>query len=108
MALSAMMRGARGEAVEPRSEGTDEEVLRASAAVGLGCSPASMCDLVAGDGSALASPLLTRLMRAKAFILAGDRHVAGVGNVLDEVIAVEAGSFDEEAFRSNLARMREQ
>jgi enoyl-CoA hydratase len=61
------------------------------AAVGLGCSLASMCDLVvveehayfadphvalglvAADGSALSWPLLTSLLRAKEFILLGDR-----------------------------------
>src|SRR5687768_16996630 len=61
------------------------------AAVGLDCSLASMCDLVvveeqayfadphvslglvAADGSALTWPLLTSLLRAKEFILLGDR-----------------------------------
>jgi enoyl-CoA hydratase len=60
-------------------------------AVGLGCSLASMCDivvmeeqayfadphvalgLVAADGGALTWPLLTSLLRAKEFILLGDR-----------------------------------
>ena len=60
-------------------------------AVGLGCSLASMCDLVvmeeqayfadphvalglvAADGGALTWPLLTSLMRAKEYILLGDR-----------------------------------
>ena len=60
-------------------------------AVGLGCSLASMCDLVvmeeqaffadphvalglvAADGGALMWPLLTSLLRAKEFILLGDR-----------------------------------
>jgi enoyl-CoA hydratase len=70
-------------------------------AVGLGCSLASMCDivvmeeqayfadphvalgLVAADGGALTWPLLTSLLRAKEFILLGDRLSAqdalGVG-----------------------------
>ena len=61
------------------------------AAVGLGCSLASMCDLVvmeeqafladphvalglvAADGGALTWPLLTSLLRAKEYILLGDR-----------------------------------
>ena len=60
-------------------------------AVGLGCSLASMCDLVvieehayfadphvslglvAADGGAITWPLLTSLLRAKEFILLGDR-----------------------------------
>jgi enoyl-CoA hydratase len=63
-------------------------------AVGLGCSLASMCDLVvmeehafladphvalglvAADGGALTWPLLTGLLRAKEFILLGDRVAA--------------------------------
>lgn len=63
-------------------------------AVGLGCSLASMCDLVvmeeqayfadphvslglvAADGGALTWPLLTSLLRAKEFILLGDRLLA--------------------------------
>lgn len=64
-------------------------------AVGLGCSLVSMCDLVimeedayfadphvslglvAADGGALTWPLLTSLLRAKEFILLGDRLSAG-------------------------------
>jgi enoyl-CoA hydratase len=73
-------------------------------AVGLGCSLASMCDLVvmeehayladphvalglvAADGGALTWPLLTSLLRAKEFILLGDRlsaadaHSLGLAN----------------------------
>ncbi len=142
-------------------------------AVGLGCSLASMSDLVlideqayfadphvalglvAADGGALMWPLLTGLLRAKEYILLGDRlsadqavslglanrvvphgtartaavELAGrlaalppqsvvhtkallnqglrtaVGAMLDEAIDDETASFDEPAFRSNLARM---
>ena len=144
------------------------------AAVGLGCSLASLCDLViveehayfadphvslglvAADGSAITWPLLTSLLRAKEFILLGDRLPAAeavqlglanrlvptgqallvalelaerfavlppqavaetkavlndalrrsVATVLDGAIAAEAASFDEEAFRTNLTRLR--
>lgn len=143
-------------------------------AVGLGCSLAAMCDLVvieeqayfadphvalglvAADGGALTWPLLTSLLRAKEYILLGDRLGAaaavelGVANrvvptgtsvsvalelatrlaalppqsvretkrllnaalrasvtsLLDEAVATETASFDEPAFRANLARMR--
>lgn len=142
-------------------------------AVGLGCSLASMCDLVvveeqayfadphvalglvAADGGALTWPLLTSLLRAKEYILLGDRLPAAeavqlglanrvvpqgqaltvaleiadrfvqlppqavaetkavlndalrraVGTVLDDAIAAETASFDEEPFQANLARM---
>jgi enoyl-CoA hydratase len=142
-------------------------------AVGLGCSIAGLSDivlveeqayfsdphvalgLVAGDGGAMTWPLLTSLLRAKEYILLGDRLSAedavqlGVANrvvptgtaveealalgqriaklppqsvretkrllnaalhgaitsLLDGAVAVETQSFDEEAFRANLARM---
>lgn len=143
-------------------------------AVGLGCSLASMCDvvlveehayfadphvalgLVAADGGALMWPLLTSLLRAKEYLLLGDRVPAdeavayglanrvvprgesraaaqalaerlaalppqsvretkallndavrsAVSSVLERAVAAEAQSFDEAAFQSNLARMR--
>jgi len=142
-------------------------------AVGLGCSLASMSDLVvveeqayfadphvalglvAADGGGLTWPLLTSLLRAKEFILLGDRLSAGdavqlglanrvvptgtavavavelaqrmaklppqalreskallnqalhasVGSWLAGALAAESASFDEPAFRANLARM---
>jgi enoyl-CoA hydratase len=142
-------------------------------AVGLGCSLAGMCDLVvmeeqayfadphvalglvAADGGALTWPLLTSLLRAKEYLLLGDRLPAveaerlglanrvvptgealavalglaqrmaalppqsvretkallnraiasAVDTALDGAIATETASFDEPAFRSNLARM---
>jgi enoyl-CoA hydratase len=142
-------------------------------AVGLGCSLAGMCDLVvmeeqayfadphvalglvAADGGALTWPLLTSLLRAKEYLLLGDRLpaaeaerlglanrvvptgeartvalglaqrmaalppqsvretkallnraiAAAVDTALDGAIATETASFDEPAFRSNLARM---
>jgi enoyl-CoA hydratase len=142
-------------------------------AVGLGCSLAGLSDivlveeqayfsdphvalgLVAGDGGAMTWPLLTSLLRAKEYILLGDRlpaedavrigvanrvvptgtaveealavaqriaklppqsvretkrllnsavHAA-IGGLLDSAIATETQSFDEPAFRTNLARM---
>lgn len=143
------------------------------AAVGLGCSLASMSDvvlveehayfadphvalgLVAADGGALTWPLLTSLLRAKEHLLLGDRvraadavafglanrvvargesrqaalevaqrlaalppqsvretkavlnHSvrAAVESTLAAALAAESASFDEPAFRSNLARM---
>jgi len=142
-------------------------------AVGLGCSLAGLSDivlieeqayfsdphvalgLVAGDGAAMTWPLLTSLLRAKEYILLGDRVSAedavrlGVANrvvptgtaveealalgqriaklppqsvretkrllnaavhraiesLLDSAITTETQSFDEPAFRANLARM---
>jgi enoyl-CoA hydratase len=142
-------------------------------AVGLGCSLASMSDivvveeqayfadphvaigLVAADGGAVMWPLLTSLLRAKEYLLLGDRVPAedavriGIANrvvptgksvevalelakriaalppqavretkavlnravhdavesVLKQAIAAEIESFDEPAFRANLARM---
>jgi enoyl-CoA hydratase len=142
-------------------------------AVGLGCSLASMSDivlveeqayfadphvalgLVAADGGALMWPLLTSLLRAKEYLLLGDRVPAeeavriGIANrvvpkgksvevalelgarlaalppqavretkaalntavrgavetVLAKALAAEIESFDEPAFRANLARM---
>jgi enoyl-CoA hydratase len=142
-------------------------------AVGLGCSLAGLSDivlveeqayfadphvalgLVAGDGGAMTWPLLTSLLRAKEYILLGDRVSAedavrigvanrvvptgtaveealalaqrvaklppqsvretkrllnaavqsAIGNLLDSAIATETHSFDEPAFRANLARM---
>ena len=142
-------------------------------AVGLGCSLASMSDivlveeqayfadphvalgLVAADGGALLWPLLTSLLRAKEYLLLGDRLTAaqaveiGIANrvvgsgeslaealkvadrlaalppqsvretkrllneavrravdtSLREALATESESFDEPAFRANLARM---
>jgi len=142
-------------------------------AVGLGCSLAGMCDvvvmeeqayyadphvalgLVAADGGALTWPLLTSLLRAKEYLLLGDRLPAAdaerlglanrvvpegtslevalgiaqrmarlppqslretkallnravasaVAHALDAGIAAETRSFDEPAFRANLARM---
>ncbi len=142
-------------------------------AVGLGCSLASMSDLVlieeqayfadphvalglvAADGGALTWPLLTSLLRAKEYILLGRRLPAadavaiGIANrvvpqgtsraeaielaeqlaamppqalqetkallnhalrasvdaVLARALDVETASFDEPAFRANLARM---
>ncbi len=142
-------------------------------AVGLGCSLAAMSDLVvmeeqayyadphvmlglvAADGGALTWPLLTSLLRAKEFLLLGDRmpaaqalelglanRVVPTGTALDEAralaarlaalppqsvretksalntalrtavatalrpaIEAETRSFDEPAFRTNLARM---
>ena len=144
-------------------------------AVGLGCSLAAMSDLVvmdeeayfadphvmlglvAADGGALTWPLLTSLLRAKEFLLLGDRlpaaqamelglanRVVPAGTSVDEatalarrlaalppqavretkaalnstlrhvvatqlqaVVDAEAESFDEPAFRANLARMLE-
>jgi enoyl-CoA hydratase len=144
-------------------------------AVGLGCSLASMSDivlieeqayfsdphvalgLVAADGGALMWPLLTSLLRAKEHLLLGDRvsaedavrigianrvvptgtsrdeavalghRIAGlppqsvretkavlnravqaaVESVLADALATETASFDEPAFRANLARMLE-
>jgi enoyl-CoA hydratase len=144
-------------------------------AVGLGCSLAAMSDLVvmeeqayyadphvvlglvAADGGALTWPLLTSLLRAKEFLLLGDRLPAAqalelglanrvvptgtavevatelatrlaalppqsvretkaalntalraaVDTVLRPVVDAEAASFDEPAFRANLARMLE-
>lgn len=81
-------------------------------AVGLGCSLASMCDLVvmeehayfadphvalglvAADGGALTWPLLTSLLRAKEFILLGDRLAAADALALglaNRVVARGAG-----------------
>jgi enoyl-CoA hydratase len=142
-------------------------------AVGLGCSLASMCDvviveeqayfadphvalgLVAADGGAVMWPLLTSLLRAKEYILLGERLPAAdavalglanrvvprgasrgaalevaerlaalppqsvretkvllnnavraaVESCLAGAIATETASFDEPAFRANLARM---
>jgi enoyl-CoA hydratase len=142
-------------------------------AVGLGCSLAGMSDivlieehayfadphvalgLVAADGGALTWPLLTSLLRAKEYLLLGDRLPAaeavslGVANrvvptgeskaaaielaqrltklppqsvretkrllntavraavasILATAVAAESQSFDEPAFRANLARM---
>ena len=142
-------------------------------AVGLGCSLASMCDivlveeqayfadphvalgLVAADGGAVMWPMLTSLLRAKEYILLGDRLSAddavriGIANrvvptgtsveaaiecahrlaalppqavretkallnqavrhavesLLTDALATETASFDEPAFRANLARM---
>jgi enoyl-CoA hydratase len=142
-------------------------------AVGLGCSLASMSDivlveeqayfadphvalgLVAADGGAVMWPLLTSLLRAKEYLLLGDRVSAedavriGIANrvvptgksvevalelgarlaalppqavretkavlnravhhavetLLAKAIAAEVESFDEPAFRANLARM---
>jgi enoyl-CoA hydratase len=142
-------------------------------AVGLGCSLAGLSDivlieeqayfadphvalgLVAGDGGVMTWPLLTSLLRAKEYILLGDRvsaedavrlgvanrvvptgtaveealalaqriaklppqsvretkrllnHAvhAAIGTLLDTAIATETQSFDEPAFRANLARM---
>jgi enoyl-CoA hydratase len=142
-------------------------------AVGLGCSLASMSDivvveenayfadphvalgLVAADGGAVMWPLLTSLLRAKEYLLLGDRVSAedavriGIANrvvptgksvevalelgkrlaalppqavretksllnravhaavesLLAKAIAAETESFDEPAFRANLARM---
>lgn len=142
-------------------------------AVGLGCSLASMSDivvveeqayfadphvaigLVAADGGAVMWPLLTSLLRAKEYLLLGDRVSAedavriGIANrvvptgksvevalelakriaalppqsvretkavlnravhdavesVLKQAIGAEIESFDEPAFRANLARM---
>ncbi len=142
-------------------------------AVGLGCSLASMSDivlieehayfadphvalgLVAADGGALTWPLLTSLLRAKEYLLLGDRvpaadavamglanrvvptgeakteavllahRLAGlppqsvretkallnravrtaVESVLADAVAAETASFDEPAFRANLAGM---
>lgn len=144
-------------------------------AVGLGCSLAGMSDLViieehayfadphvalglvAADGGALTWPLLTSLLKAKEYLLLGDRLPAadavaiGVANrvvprgesrrvaielaerlaalppqsvretkavlnravrsavesILNDALAAETASFDEPAFRANLARMRE-
>ena len=111
--------------------------------------------LVAGDGGAMTWPLLTSLLRAKEYILLGDRLSAedavrigvanrvvptgtaveealalaqrvaklppqsvretkrllnsalhgAIGNLLDSAIVTETQSFDEPAFRANLARM---
>jgi enoyl-CoA hydratase len=140
-------------------------------AVGLGCSLASMSDivvmderayladphvalgLVAGDGAALTWPLLTSLVRAKEFVLLGDRipaedalrlglanrvvptgtsldvalEIAGrlaalppqsvretkallnsamhaaIESLLGRAVETETASFDEPAFRTNLA-----
>ena len=142
-------------------------------AVGLGCSLAAMSDLVvmeeqayfadphvmlglvAADGGALTWPLLTSLLRAKEFLLLGDRlpaaqalelglanRVVSTGTSVEQAqqlanrlaalppqsvretkaalnatlrsvvatslraaVAAESQSFDEPAFRSNLARM---
>ncbi len=142
-------------------------------AVGLGCSLAAMSDLVvmeeqayfadphvmlglvAADGGALTWPLLTSLLRAKEFLLLGDRLPADqalelglanrvvpegtsvaraaeladrlaalppqsvretkaalnstlrsvVANSLRSAVEAETASFDEPAFRENLARM---
>ncbi len=144
-------------------------------AVGLGCSLSSMCDvvlieeqayfadphvalgLVAADGGALTWPLLTSLLRAKEYLLTGDRLPAAeavtlglanrvvptgesrseavalahrlaalppqsvretkallnravraaVESVLQEAVDAETASFDEPAFRANLAGMLE-
>jgi enoyl-CoA hydratase len=144
-------------------------------AVGLGCSLAAMSDLVvmeeqayyadphvmlglvAADGGALTWPLLTSLLRAKEFLLLGDRLPAAealemglanrvvptgtsveqatalatrlaalppqsvretkaalnstlrsvVATALHPAVAAESESFDEPAFRANLARMLE-
>ena len=144
-------------------------------AVGLGCSLAAMSDLVvmdeeayfadphvmiglvAADGGALTWPLLTSLLRAKEYLLLGDRlpaaqalelglanRVAPAGTsvevatelarrlaalppqavretkaalnttlrtVIDRtlrpIVEAETASFDEPAFRANLARMRD-
>lgn len=143
-------------------------------AVGLGCSLAGMSDLVvieeqayladphvalglvAADGGAFTWPLLTSLLRAKEYLLLGERVSAadaeriGLANrvvatgtsrqvalelaqrmaalppqsvretkallgraldatihaALDDAIAAESASFDEPAFRANLARMQ--
>ncbi len=143
------------------------------AAVGLGCSLAATCDLVvmeeqayladphvalglvAGDGGAITWPLLTSLLKAKEYILLGDRLPAAealriglanrvvpsgtsvstalelaarlaalppqsvretkallnramhgaVESLLHDALAAESASFDEPAFRTNLARM---
>ena len=144
-------------------------------AVGLGCSLSAMSDLVvmdedayfadphvllglvAADGGALTWPLLTSLLRAKEFLLLGDRLPAPqalelglanrvvpagtsveratelavrlaalppqavretkaalnhtlrsvVASALGPVVEAESASFDEPAFRANLARMLE-
>src|SRR5271163_1292728 len=79
-------------------------------AVGLGCTVATACDivfmaetaffadphvtvaLVAGDGSAITWPALTSLLKAKQYLLTGDRMPAG--GALPFGLAAESQSFD--------------